>query len=121
MRLRFVQRVLILVLAVVAVALIGMHRVGDVRVAALSAGSSASGVFASDRSSIAAALERRSEALSDAGVRATSLEIIPIGRDLVLQSRIDAADGALIHETSPGIGGINVTVIGMAAPNRAAR
>ena len=121
MRLQSVQRLLILVLAVIAVALIGMHRVGDVRVAALSAGSSASGVFASDRGSIAAALERRSEALSDAGVRATSLEIIPIGRDIVLQSRIDAADGALIHETSPGIGGINVTVIGMAAPNRAAR
>lgn len=121
MRLHFVQRLLILVLAVVAVALIGMHRVGDVRVAALSAGSSASGVFASDRSSIAAALERRSGALSDAGMKATSLDIIPIGRDLVLQSRIDAADGALIHETSPGIGGIDVTVIGMAAPNRAAR
>ncbi len=121
MRLQLVQRLLILVLAVAAVGLIGMHRVGDVRVAALSAGSSASGVFASDMSSIATALDRRSEALSDAGVQAISLEIIPIGRDLVLQSRIDAADGALIHETSPGIGGIDVTVVGMAAPNRAAR
>jgi|GEM_PF-5638342 len=121
MRLRLVQQFLVLVLAVVGVALIAMHRVGDVRVAALSAGSSANGVFASDRGSIASALDRRTAALADADVRATSLEIIPIGRDLVLQSRIDAADGALIHDTSFGLGGVNVTVIGMAAPNRAAR
>lgn len=121
MRLRYVQRLLILVLAIVAVALVAMHRVNDVQLAALSAGSMASGVFASDRGSIAAALERRTAALSDTGVRATSLEIIPIGQDLVLQSRIDAADGALIHETSLGVGGVGVTVIGMAAPSRAAR
>lgn len=121
MQLRFVQRLLILVLAVVAVSLVAMHRVGVVQVAALSAGSSASGVFASDRGSIKAALERRTAALADAGVRATSLEIIPIGRDLVLQSRIDAADGAPIVEASPAFGGVEVTVIGMAAPNRAAR
>lgn len=121
MRLRVVQQLLILLLALAGLALVAMQRAETVQVAALAAGPAAHGVFETDRGSISAALDRRSAELSDAGIRATGLEIIPIGRDLKLQSRIDAADGALLHETSPGLTGLEISVVGMAAPNRAAR
>ncbi len=121
MRLRVVQQLLILLLALAGLALVAMQRAETVQVAVLAAGPAAHGVFETDRGSISAALDRRSAELSDSGIRATGLEIIPIGRDLKLQSRIDAADGALLHETSPGLTGLEVSVVGMAAPNRAAR
>lgn len=121
MRLRLVQHLLICLMVVSGVVLIAMNRVENVQVAALSVGVKANGVFASDRGSITAALARRTAHLADVGVRAVELEIIPVGRDPELQSRIDAADGALIHEFGYGVSGVTVSVLGMSASNRAAR